>query len=182
MDDEGKENTLTAGVTSNNEDFTNAGVISIRLNTDPMINKIELYLKGQESRYIESKDGLVQEELFNIAQSKANVQGVFSIMSWIKATINSQIVQGNFRTFDELYIYLREYRMNLSENIMINLYDWEVEERDFEGIIDMIMSMVEPFMSRLVGNKERESYTNTIQHSEKSDTQREGRRGFPFFG
>jgi len=179
--DEGNESTAASGLSSNNEEFNNAGVIQIRLDTDPMLNRIELYLKGSESRYVDSSDGVIREEIVQVTKQKANTEGIYSLMSWLRTTINPSIVQGNIKDFDSLNFYLSEYRMNLAENIMVNLYNWEISEQDFEGIIDMIISMVHPFMSRLVNNKERESYSNTIQHTERSDTQREAKKSLPFF-
>src|SRR6056297_3252847 len=165
--DDINEKKSSFGESSSNEEFTNAGVIRIRLDTNPILNQLEAYLKGEQTKYIDTESGLIKEEVIQVAKPKANKQGVYSIMSWLRSSFNSQIVQGNFQKFDDLYLYLADYRMNLCEHIMINLHNWEMSESDFEGTIDLIMSMVEPFLSRLVNNEERKSFTNTIQHSER---------------
>jgi len=174
--DDINEKKSSFGESSSNEEFTNAGVIRIRLDTNPILNQLEAYLKGEQTKYIDTESGLIKEEVIQVAKPKANKQGVYSIMSWLRSSFNSQIVQGNFQKFDDLYLYLADYRMNLCEHIMINLHNWEMSESDFEGTIDLIMSMVEPFLSRLVNNEERKSFTNTIQHSERSDTQHDKKR------
>jgi hypothetical protein len=47
--------------------------------------------------------------------------------------------------------------------IIISRKIWNIDYNDVEIIIDSIMNMVEPFLSRLIDNKERESYSNSAR-------------------
>ncbi len=175
-----QENKQSDALITNNDDYNTANILQLRLNTEPVLHNIELYLKGQYEQYVQDENGNVRMQHTDYASPKCNPQGIYTIMSWLRGTINSQIVQGNFPSFYELYDYLASFRMNLAENLMINLINYEISENDFEGILDMIMSLMKPFMSRLVQNKERDSYTHTLQHTQRSDTVMANKTKFPF--
>ena len=167
-------------ISSDNKNFVDGGILQLRLNTEPVLHNLELYLNGTYERYVQHTDGRVEQESVEYATPKCNPEGIYSIMSWLRSTMNSQIVQGNFETFDELFKYLENFRMQLAEYLMINLHKFKLLETDFEGIVDMVITTMHPFMSRLVGNKERDSYTHTLQHSQRSDTVVGNKKSFPF--
>ena len=105
-----------------------------------------------------------------------NEEGIRSVLNWINGILNPQVVQGNFPTDSgnkshssayEDFIYW--FRRNLGKEIITKRPDWELADTDTEGIIDFIMSMVEPFMTRLIGNQERISYGETIKHIERQE-------------
>ncbi len=166
---------------SRNDEFLNTTIIQLRLNTESLLKDIELYLKGSYESVTINEQGLATSSIIQVTnQMKANDIGIYSIMSWLRATINSQVVQGNFEDFETLHNYLENFRVDFTTSLMVNIYIWDVNEYDFEGIIDMIMTMIYPFMSRLVGNEERNSYTASLKMVEKSDTLRAGKKAFPF--
>ena len=66
------------------------------------------------------------------------------------------------------------------EYLMKQIHNFEINELDFEGICDMILDVLEPFMSRLVGNKERDSYAHHQTHSQSNNTVMGNKKGFPF--
>jgi hypothetical protein len=70
--------------------------------------------------------------------------------------------------------YVAEVHDGLNVNLMNNLYNWEIDEDNYEPIIDFIMNLVQPFISRLIDNKERESYLNTLKVMESSSSQQSG--------
>ena len=167
-------------LSSSNEAFVNASIIQLRLNTESLLRDIELYLNGSyEATRVDDK-GIAYTEIINVSAPQANQIGIYSIMSWLRSTINSQVVQGNIENFDNLYTEVADFRMDLTQNMMINIYDWEINEYAFEGIVDRIMKTIKPFLSRLVKNEERLSYAKTLSHSEKSEAVRSGKRSFPF--
>lgn len=178
--EDGEASGDSQGFGSDNQGFNDFSALKIRLDTTPILRQIELYLRGIEER-VNFEDGEPRYEYVTVALPKANATGVHSIMAWMNSTLNPQVVQGNFQSFEELSTYLSWYRMDLAEFIMNNRVNWEVELCDFEGTIDMIMIQIKPFMSRLVGNKERESYASTIKHSETtSSSVRDRPRSFGF--
>jgi len=167
-------------LSSSNESYINASIIQLRLNTETLLKDIELYLIGSYESTQYDEKGVAYTQIINVSEPQANPIGIYSIMSWLRSTINSQVVQGNIEDFSSLYEEVANFRMDLVQNMMINLYDWGIKEYAFEGIVDRIMKTVKPFLSRLVKNKERESYDRTLSHSERSEAVRSGKKSFPF--
>ena len=89
-------------------------------------------------------------------------------MNFVGIIFNPQVVQGNFPIKDDCDAYLCRCRMDLSDHLMKNFYDYEISENNFGGIVSTLMRFIEAFMSRLIGNKERDSYSNTIRTSENN--------------
>ena len=164
-----KEKYEGEGMSINNQGYNEANALTIRLDTQQVLDRIKSFLEGTEEKLVidnKTKEPRIVRE--QIVERKVNAQGVYGIMAWLQHTVNTQVVQGNIQDWAELDNYVYTYRMDLSEYIMKNLINWDVADEDYNGIIDMIMLQVKPFMSRLVNNKERESYSNTIKHSETS--------------
>ena len=46
---------------------------------------------------------------------------------------------------------------------MINLKNWEITSEDYDVICNFVMSIVIPFMTRGIDNKERDSYGQSLQ-------------------
>jgi len=156
------------GISNNNKGYNDMNALIIRLDTQNVLDHIRHFLEGKQERVALNKDGepvmITKQEV----DPKANPKGVYGIMAWLQNTVNTQVVQGNLQDFADLDNYVFNYRMDLAEYIMKNLINWNVAPEDYSGIIDMIMLQVKPFMSRLVKNKERESYANTIRHTEST--------------
>ena len=100
---------------------------------------------------------------------KANDSGVQSILSYVTAIINPQVVQGNFDT-EQYQNYIYEIHVNITTNVVVNCYNWEIADEDIDNIVDFIMAVVQPFVSRLVENKERESYESSLKYGENPGT------------
>ena len=126
--------------------------LKMRLDTQPILIEIERFLRSN------GKEG----------EKRINEYGTNSIMSQLRLRLNTQVVQGNFYVdkhgFSEQYHkYLYYTRISLTEFIVNKRIDFEMKDDEVEGIIDAIMDCIEPFLSRLLGNGERNSYNNTIQ-------------------
>ena len=156
-------------VTDNN-DFKDVSALKMRLDSDPLLSRIEYYLKGEQQVMMQNSAGEPAISTIKVSKPKANPNGIHNLMAWISMTVNSQTVQGNLENHEALGNYISFYRMDLAEFIMNNLENWEIVEEDFEGIVDLIVNNVKLFLSRLVFNKERESYSNTIQHRESGSS------------
>lgn len=147
-------------------------VIQVRLDTNDITDQIERFLSGVERVTTRNPDGSIEDKYIQVGTPKANSLGVQSIMSWIKTTINPQVVQGNFYVNKhglsiEYDRFIFEFQINICNNIINNIYDYGIQEEEVEGIIDCIMNIVQPFMSRLKGNKERASYAKTMETREQ---------------
>jgi hypothetical protein len=154
---------LQEGVAVSNSDFTTASVIAIRLNTDELLQKIEYFLRGKEVNFYTNAEGITKAQLDDSGIPKANKRGIQSILNKCRAIINAQTVQGNYKE-DFYFQAIREIRIDIAHDCFCNRYRWELEnDYSIKEIPDTIMAIVEPFLSRLIGNKERESYSQSMQ-------------------
>jgi hypothetical protein len=126
---------------------------------------------------IQDKEGNIQTQLIITGLPKANDEGIRSMLNWIAGTINPSMVQGNFpiagnEGYSPKYeAYIEEYHIELITMLVTNAPDWEILDNELDGITAFIMLMVIPFFSRLIGNKERDSYGETMRTIESQSLQ-----------
>jgi len=140
---------------------TNPSFIEARIDTQSVVSKIKNYLAG----YTKFTTPEGEEKVIKIGESLCNDQGVYGIISAIEMRVNSQTVQGNFMR-DDYEQYKFDTRRELVRSIVINAKRWDVRGSNIQKIVDDIMGLVIPFMSRLINNKERESYSQQFQSRE----------------
>jgi len=145
-----------------------SSVLQIRLNADYVLNNFKIFLTGEVQTAVYDKDGNPFMEKRQIAKKKANDEGIQFLLSYAQTVINAQVVQGNF-SYEQYQNYISEVHDGIIVNLMNNLHSWGVSEDDYESIIDEFMNLVQPFISRLINNKERESYAATIKTVESSN-------------
>ena len=154
-------------ITRESQNYSTA--LKFRLDMTAIIEDIEMFLNGEVIQIDEEG----KAKRVRKGKAKANPDGIHSLLYRIRAVLNNAVVQGNFAVDKagyseeyEKYIYMM--RTSLTKEILLNLYKWEIDEREVEFLVDTIMSTVKPFMTRLIGNKERDSYANTIQTQERT--------------
>ena len=153
--------------------YSDFNALRIRLDTQPLLEQIEYFLKGKRETVHQDKEGKILTSAIITGVPKANDEGIQSLLNWMSATINTQTVQGNFPADSngnsiKYDAYIFEYHVELSTLIVLNAYNWEIDDDEIDGIIEFVMLLVIPFMSRLIGNKERESYGETMKTIESS--------------
>jgi len=153
----GEKETVIASRSEMYKSFDNASVLQIRLNSDYILQRVRTYLTGQIEIVTYDNDGNPIVERKKIAVPKANNEGIQAILNYVENVINPQTVQGNL-TETQYDNYVAEIHSGLLENCMDNLYNWEIDEDNYNHLIDSIMVLVIPFISRLINNKERDSY------------------------
>ena len=163
---------------SDNQGFNNANALQVRLDVNNVLKDVESFLRGKKIDYMQDNDGEIRQIEVDVGTPKCNNEGVQSILSFLRTIINTQTVQGNFITDDGAdstmyYNYVSNCRLDLSEAIALNLYKWSISTNEAELIVDSILNIVIPFMTRLIDNKERESYSNTIKHEERNTLTKE---------
>lgn len=169
MQEEQQENQLArAEQRRNMNDFN---VIRMRLDTHELLDQIELFLRGSRYTLQQNEQGRYTSQEIKMGSPKANKLGIQSIMNWLTGTINPHVVQGNFPVDKHQYSpnyerYIEEFQLNIGKYLVLNCYEFGLEEEEIEGMIDFIMNVTIPFMSRLIGNKERASYTKTMETKE----------------
>ena len=142
------------------------GALQLRLATQMLIENIEMYLAGYKMNYIQDVEtGEIRSNKIELGTERVNKKGLQDLMGYVQAIINPSVVQGNFTP--EMYNeYIYDCRVELTEMIFNNIDVYEIDERNFKAIVDFILKLIEPFISRLIDNKERESYAQTIKTSE----------------
>lgn len=162
---------------SNNSFYTSASALQIRLNVEPVLTQLELDIRGLREMWDDETQALkvvrVSEPLFITKKSSgdysANDKGIHMYLAFIRSVINTQVVQGNLKE-DDYEITLYRIRRRIATDLMINRINWGLEIHNYNYVIDLAMNLMENFMTRLIGNKERESYANTFKTVESSNT------------
>lgn len=148
-----------------------SSALQLRLDATAVLENIELFLRGAKISATQDESGKIKVQTIPIGRPRANSIGIQSILNSVGIIVNNQVVQGNFfidqngHSF-QYEEYIIRCHTNMAVNIMNNLPNWEISEDDYDIIIDSIMDIVEPFMTRLIDNKERESYDQSIRHVE----------------
>lgn len=172
--------------TSYNQHYNHATALQVRLETTAIIENIELFLKGAKTIVEQDDKGKIKARQVKLGRSKANDFGIQAILNYVSCIINPQVVQGNFPSDGHgvslMYdMYVEEVHVDLVCFLVNNCYNWAIQDDDLDVIVDFIMKLVIPFMTRLIDNKERESYESTIKSIESNRiTEQEG--GFKLFG
>lgn len=151
-----------------NKAIQNYNLLQLRLDPSNLINEIKMFLNAELEIVTDDGQGNFNRKVIPVGVPKANKQGIASILNWIQMVINPQVVQGNFpldkHGKSEMYdMFIEEFQKDLGDMIYINLYDYDINETEAQSIIDATMNLVKPFMTRLISNKERESYGDTFR-------------------
>lgn len=165
---------------------SDASALKIRLETRELHDEVERYLRGKDINYGVNNEGQLIAQTVVCGKPKANEQGIQGLMRWLRMTINPHTVQGNFMIdkhhHSEKYEqYIEEYHIELTKMIIINSYDWGIKDNEIDEIISSILLLVQPFMTRLIGNKERDSYSNTMRTIQSESFQSKHRGGMQVF-
>jgi len=159
--------------TSNNTGYNMGQALQMRLDTNPLLQSLREFLSG--TRLIVNKRGDdIVTELVPMGSPRLNQRGVQALMSRLTLLLSTAVVQGNY-TEERYSLEIYTIRKSLAKEMMNNLYAWEINENEYSGIIDAIMTTVKAYLSRLIGNKERESYDATLKVIESSQLQQKGR-------
>jgi len=151
---------------SNNQYYTSATALQIRLNVEPLLVKLELDLRGLEESYDEESGKIV---LIQTGEKLMNELGIKNFLSFVRSVINVQVVQGNLSE-DSYANYLYKIHVSIAKNLIINRHRYDLSLDNYNGLVDRAMLTVIGFLTRPIGDKERNSYANTLKHIESSQT------------
>jgi len=145
-----------------------ASALEMRLDTQPIIDKIELFLSGKKTVYVEDGNGQILVKKIDISKPKMNEEGTEFFISFLTTVFSSAVVQGNWT--DEFFRErLYEIREQLAFAIFVNTHKWEINPTSRHMIMTIIMETMAGYLSRLLENKERESYIPTIRSVETNN-------------
>lgn len=135
----------------------NASIVKYRLDTGEIIERIKEFLKGEVTITTIGEDGNTKFTTLRSGEKLCNDKGIQGILSWVSFVINPQVVQGNYK--EEWYVeYIAHQRDDFADLLIIKMRDWEIDESDLHSIATQTMALIEPYMSRLIGDGERKSY------------------------
>ena len=154
----------------NNQFYTSATALHIRLNVEPLIAKLELDIRGLEEHWDEDTERIIIKK---VGEPMMNEVGIKNYMSFVRSVVNVQVVQGNLD--EETYgDYMYKTHMSIAKDLMINKYKYGLEDDNFGGLVDKAMLTIRGFLTRPIGNKERDSYSATMKSIESSQTVAKG--------
>lgn len=163
---------------SSNQGFNTA--LQLRLDCDPLLSDIKDFLSGTSTyQDFNEKTQKTEWKTQKVGEALANQKGIQAIMLRCRLMFNPQAVQGNYT--DERYNLDRKMsREDLAFLICLNRTKWDILPDKQELIVDTIIDLVKKFTSRTLHNKERESYTATMQSKETHTIQpmQEQKRGW----
>jgi hypothetical protein len=143
--------------------------IQIRLDTKEILESIKTYLSGQQTISV-PKDGRVEYVVMSVGKRLMNEEGVGHYVNYVSSIINPAVVQGNY-TDDWYRMNLELTHKRLAKILVVNTRSWGINRPDRTSIIGFTMEIVKGFMSRLIENKERESYGLTMKSLETNRVQ-----------
>lgn len=167
---------------TSNSNFVEPNVLQLRLDTNPTLDRLQRYLQGYDVVFEEVMDketgqSRIASRIVQFGTSKANSEGVQTIMAWIQNVVNPHFAQGNF-TREQYGQFLYRARRDVTRMIVTNCYRWKINDDDLNPIIDFCMNLMEGFASRPIDNKERISYQATVIHQDKGEVKsQESKRG-----
>lgn len=167
------------GMGFSNQGYDTGSVMQLRIDTRPLLEDIDNYLRGRAlSHYKQLDDGGLEPVFEQSVERPVNDLGRGHLMHHLSLLFNSHTVQGNFKP-DDLDEYIFHLRQELAKTLMINLNKWGVSTMNYDGIIDSICRTAYAFFSRLLYNAERGSYGQSQRFVETSRVEQGG--GFSLF-
>lgn len=174
-----QERSDLSGEVTSNQFYTSATALQIRLNVEPLIAQLELDIRGLKEHY-NNETG--QVELVKSGQPLFSKEvGIQSYISFVRSVVNTQVVQGNFDE-DSYAEYMTILHRNLATDFMVNRRKYGLDKYHYQTAINLALQTIRGYLTRPIGNKERESYSSTMKHVESSNTVAGKTGGFFNFG
>lgn len=151
--------------TSNFQQLSDPTFIKLKLDTSELLQRVEAFLSAKKVFLYRGEDGELYEESKNVGEPYANEEGVAAIMSMLDMRANNHSVQGNMDRI-EFYDFLADTRKELTRDIVLNCYKWQINDTKLNVIIDTLLGFMRAFMSRTIDNKERESLMSQFHSRE----------------
>lgn len=161
-----QEKTNNTADSSNNQYYTSATALQIRLNVEPLIVKLEMDLRGLDEQWDKETGNIV---FVQSGEQLMNDLGIKTYLSFVRSVVNVQVVQGNLDE-DSYGDYMAKIHLSIAEDLMINRHKYNLNLDNYRGLINKAMLTIRGFLTRPIGDKERGSYANTLKHVESSQT------------
>lgn len=164
----------TSGYVLNNTGYLSESVIRMRLDTTKLLADLEAFYRGTRVvGYEELEDGSIRPRFESLGKARMNDLGIQDIMSWLSSLFNPSTVQGNFDA-EDLSNFMADLHGDIAEDLMTNMHEYGIDERDFNPILDKTINVAFVFFTRTKDNLERESYASTLRSVERLGDQSAG--------
>lgn len=173
------ESQTQESVSVNNSNYVNNSALQTRLDVTTIISDFKLNLSGKGYETKLKEDGTMGLKMIDIGQPRANERGVQALGSFVSNSLNTQVVQGNFMDEEMYFLAVDNLEDSLRSKLIMNAPLWDIADEEIEGLYDEIKNLISTFLTRLLYNKERESYSDTIRTVENNTLQ--NKSGFGFF-
>lgn len=151
---------------SNNYNNMSPTFIDLRLNTKGLLEDLENFLSAKRIVIEEDGKGGWYQRYEQKGLPLANSEGVTAILNMVLLRTHHHCIQGNFDK-DHYWSNLCKTRKEIAAHIVMNCYNWGIDDSKLNFVIDTIMDYVEKVGSRLIDNKERESYMQQFVSKEQ---------------
>jgi len=173
-EDNQRQDVISEGLNYYNPKATESA-LRIRLETEDIIERIEMYLRGESWAY--NKEGNLKK-IVN-CKAKANEEGIRGILAFVSSYINKAVVQGNI-TGNDLMDIMMQFKEGVANMFSFHCDEWGVDRIERKGIIDFMEPLVRMFISRPKDNKERDSYGMQVREGQQIYTDKKSK--FNLFG
>lgn len=150
----------------NQQQQLNNSFLQYRLDTRPLMRDIEIFLSAQKLVLKQNKEGQFYEDVDKFGKPLASKEGITALLNIMRLSMmNEHVVQGNLKREDYQTILMTS-RKELTDHIIVNCYDWGIDDTKLNVIIDSIMRFFKLFISRTIDNKERDSFMSQFLSKE----------------
>lgn len=151
--------------------------LSLRMDPSTILNDIEVYLKGYYIQTVLNEDtGKTEVMEVSVGEPLVNKRGVQKLMFWLKSKFNSINTQMNLSE-RQYWTFLKNSRIALARDLMINLKEYGLKETNYSGIIDTVMEALQLYLTGTIGGFFMKNITPTMKTVETHTVgEREGRK------
>lgn len=168
---ESGQNNIMSQMTHQN--MLDPSIVQMRLDTETILDKIELNLSGKRRVVNILENGAQQVVLVEVIPPLCNKTGIHSLMMFASSIVNVPVVQANYK--EQWYFnFCADTRQSLIDAIILNQEEWGLQDNKLEYVCDMIMSLIEPFISRTLNNEERKSLSGFTSTERIGEQKRSG--------
>jgi uncharacterized protein YicC (UPF0701 family) len=132
-------------------------VWKVRLDTSDTLDRIEHHLRGTRLVGFEDQYGRPVHKIQQLSDPLANERGINDIMGICSIRLNKEGVQGN-KTTGEHNEKIADLRETLLREFVTKKSKWGMNSDTISPLIDHLTEIIDDFQSRMIDNKERESY------------------------
>lgn len=161
-------------IESHNAGYTAHSALQIRLQTDALLRDLRLRLSGMREVPTELENGSIVFKEEAMGKAFLNEAGVHQLMFLLSSLINPAVVQGNFVDENAHLMWCLDVDGALLEKLTIAAPDWGLNPSDIGYVYSVCKNLIRAYTTRLIRNKERESYAATMKMNETISNAKRG--------